>query len=87
MMITKNIQVEDKTLPSGGSADVRRGRYMGRLVAVRTMRVTEGDSLVRIKKVNISDIFSAPGMLSQPLCSSDSVRKLSSGARYLIQTS
>ena len=59
MMITGKIEVEDKILPSGGFADVRCGRYMGHLVAVKTLKVVEHDDFMKIRKVSITDTFSA----------------------------
>ena len=58
MMITGEIEVSDDILASGGFADVRRGTYDGHLVAVKTMRVTEQDDLLKIRKVRADDIFS-----------------------------
>jgi serine/threonine protein kinase len=59
MVITEKIEVEDMILASGGFADVRRGRYVGHLVAVKTLRVAEQDDFLKIRKVNINDIFLA----------------------------
>jgi serine/threonine protein kinase len=56
MIITERIEASDKILASGGFADVRSGRYMGRLVAVKTLRVTEQDDLLRIRKVSTNDV-------------------------------
>jgi len=56
MMITERIEVEDKILASGGFADIRCGRHMGHLVAVKTVRVSEQDDSLKIRKVGISDI-------------------------------
>ena len=58
-MIAEEIEVSDKVLASGGFADVRTGTYMGHLVAIKTLRVAEQDSLLKIRKVGINDIFSA----------------------------
>ena len=52
-MITDKIEVSNEILASGGFADVRKGTYLGALVAVKTMRVGEGDDLMRIRKVSI----------------------------------
>jgi len=57
-MITEKIEVEDQILASGGFSDVRRGRYMGRLVAVKTFRVWIGDDFQKIRKVSNNHIFS-----------------------------
>ena len=58
MMITENIEIEGENLVSGGFADVRTGRYMGHLVAVKTMRVAELDDVLKIRKVSVSSFFS-----------------------------
>jgi hypothetical protein len=52
VIITENIEVSDKILASGGFADVRCGRYMGHLVAVKTLRVAVRDDLLRIREVS-----------------------------------
>ena len=57
MMITEKIEVEDQILANGGFADVRIGRYMGHLVAVKTMRVAEQDDTLKIRKVSLSGFF------------------------------
>ena len=54
MMVTEKIEVEEEILASGGFADVRRGRYLGRLVAVKTLRVAAQDDLPKIRKVSIN---------------------------------
>ena len=59
LMITENIDVGGGILASGGFADVRCGTYLGHRVAVKTLRVTEKDDMVKIRKVSISAIFSA----------------------------
>jgi serine/threonine protein kinase len=59
VILTERVEASDKILTSGGFADVRSGRYMGRLVAVKTLRVTEQDDLLRIRKVSTNDIHSA----------------------------
>ena len=59
MIITEKIAVEDEVLASGGFADVRRGSYMGHLVAVKTLRFAEQDDLLKIRKVSVDVIFSA----------------------------
>lgn len=60
MIIADKIEVDDKILASGGFADVRRGKYMGQLVAVKTIRidVTTLDDPRKIRKVSISRKFS-----------------------------
>ena len=59
MIITEEIAVSDNVLGTGGFADVRTGTYEGRLVAVKTMRIGEQDSFLKIRKVSIDDIFPA----------------------------
>ena len=58
MIITEKIEVSADIFASGGFADVRRGTYNGHLVAVKTMRVTEQDDPLKIRKVRANDIFS-----------------------------
>ncbi|KAF9647778.1 kinase-like protein [Thelephora ganbajun] len=48
--ITENIEVTEEIRASGGFADTRAGRYMGSLVAVRTMRVTMQDDVLKMRK-------------------------------------
>ena len=62
MVITEEIKVVDKVLASGGFADIRTGTYMGHPVAVKTMRVTEQDGFLKIRKVNTNNLFSAVGI-------------------------
>jgi serine/threonine protein kinase len=57
MIITEKIEVSDGILASGGFADVRCGKYMGCLVAVKTMRVPEHGDFLKVRKVSIDDIF------------------------------
>jgi serine/threonine protein kinase len=72
MIITDKIEASDEilasggfadirstTLASGGFADVRCGRYMGRLVALKTLKVPEQGDLLKIRKVSINNIFPA----------------------------
>jgi hypothetical protein len=59
MVITKEVQVEDIPLASGGFTDLRHGIYMGHLVAVKTLRVEEQHAFLKTKKVNITGIVSA----------------------------
>ena len=67
MIIADKIEVEDVILASGGFSDVRRGKYRGHIVAVRTLRVTvlQGNVL-NLRKVNANDIFSVT-VLTAPL--------------------
>jgi len=89
MVITDKIEVDNKILASGGFADVRRGTYMGRLVAVKTIRIdlTTLDDPRKIRKVSTSQSFSTTRMQSQPLPSSNFARKSFSGAPYPTRTS
>ena len=64
MTITEKIEVEDEILATGGFADVRCGRYMGYLVAVKTLRVKDQDDLLKIRMVSISDTFSTWEVIS-----------------------
>ena len=59
VMITENIEVSDNILASGGFADVRIGKYMGHLVAVKTMRVAPLDDVSKIRKVRTHIFLSA----------------------------
>ena len=59
MMITEEIEVSEKILASGGFADVRTGKYMGHLVAVKSMKVAELDDLSKLRKVRIRVFLSA----------------------------
>ena len=56
-MVTENIEVSDQILASGGFADIRTGKYMGRLVAVKTLRVPLQNDFLEVRKVIISDIL------------------------------
>jgi len=58
MVITEKIEIEDKILANGGFADIRLGRYMGHLVAVKKLRVAETDDFKKIRNVSINDIVS-----------------------------
>ena len=58
MVITDRIDVDGIILASGGFADVRCGRYLGHRVAVKTLRVTEMDNVVKFRKVSIGAIAS-----------------------------
>ena len=84
MMITEEIKVSDKILASGGFADVRTGTYTGHLVAVKNLRVRDGDDFLKMRKVSANDIFSAAWNVVLTILPSDFVKKLSSGIRYPI---
>ena len=73
MIITKKIEVSDEILASGGFADIRRGTYMGHLVAVKTMRVAPIDDFLKIRKASINNVFfpardAASTILLQQFC-------------------
>ena len=51
MRISGGIEISDELLASTGLADLRSGRYRGRTVAIKTLRVTARDDFVRIRKV------------------------------------
>ena len=57
MIITERIEVSDEVFASGGFADIRRGTYMGHLVAVKTLRVAKQDDCLEIRKVSANDIL------------------------------
>jgi len=57
MMVIGKIEVGDRILASGGFADVRIGKYMGRLVAVKTMRLAENDDPLKIRKVRVGNFL------------------------------
>ena len=59
MMIKEKLEVSGEVLASGGFADIRREMYMGQPVAVKTMRVTQEDDFLKIRKVRINDILPA----------------------------
>ena len=53
IVITDKIEVSDNIAASGGFADVRTGKYLGALVAVKTTRIAEQDDFMRLRKVSI----------------------------------
>ena len=59
MMITEEIEVSEQIFASSGFADVRTGKYMGHLVAVKTMRVAPQDDVSKLRKVRIRVFLSA----------------------------
>jgi len=54
MDLTEKIDVSDEVLASSEFADTRSGTYMGRRVAVKTIRVTAQDDFLKIRKVSIN---------------------------------
>lgn len=54
MIITETIEISDEIFASSGFADVRPGKYLGYLVAVKTMRVAAQDDLPKIRKVRVN---------------------------------
>ena len=57
VIIPEKIEVSNKILASGGFADVRCGRYMGHLVAVKTLRVAELDDFQKLREVRFNNVF------------------------------
>jgi len=53
MVISGDVEVSDTLFASSGFADVRSGTYMGRRVAVKTVRVAAKDDFLKIRKVSI----------------------------------
>ena len=49
--MTDKVEVSDKFLASGGFADVKPGVYKNRPVAVRTLRVSSGSDMNKIRNV------------------------------------
>jgi hypothetical protein len=54
MIISDEIEIEDKVLANGGFADVRIGRHKGQCVAVKTLRTAAIDDLRKIRKVSLN---------------------------------
>ena len=52
MVITDKFEVRTEILDSGGFSNVRSGTYMGHVVAVKSLKVSELDDFQRIKKVS-----------------------------------
>lgn len=46
---SEKVETSDKVLASGGFADVKRGRSMGRFVAVKTVGVAAQDDFMKIR--------------------------------------
>ena len=61
-ILTGKVQVEDRLIASGGFATLRHGRYMGKLVAVKTMRVSAQGNLSKMRGVSIG--IGHPGPVS-----------------------
>ena len=59
MVITDKIDysVSDQPHTSGGFADIKPGRYNGRAVAVKVLRVAEKDDFEKIRKVSAGNVF------------------------------
>ena len=83
LRLTGKVQVEDKIIASGGFANLRHGRYMGNLVAVKTMRVAAQGDLSRMRRVSID--VGHPGPVSC-ICPRNFVVKPPAGRKYPIQT-
>ena len=86
MIITDKVDTEEEILASGGFADVRLGRYMGHLVAVKSLRVAEQDDLLKIKKVSTSLVIITGRLMSLIFCCSNFVERSFTGTRCLIRT-
>jgi len=59
MVITDDIDYSASSQPhtSGGFADIRQGKYRGRTVAVKTLRVGTSDNFEKIRKVSGMVVF------------------------------
>ena len=53
-MVPGEIRGSGQILMLGGFADIRTGKYMGRLVAVKTLRVPLQNDFSQIRKVGIN---------------------------------
>ena len=87
MMIAGNIEVGKDVLASGGYADIRRGTYLGHLVAVRALKIHLTDDHQKIRKVSTNNTASIVCMWTEWFRSSNFVNKSSFGARYPTHTS
>ena len=54
-----DISCSSQICASGGSADIRQGRWNGCIVAVKTLRLSQADSPEQIRKVSKESIFSS----------------------------
>jgi ferredoxin-fold anticodon binding domain-containing protein len=54
MILSDEIEIEDKVLANGGFADVRIGKHKGQYVAVKTLRIAATDDLRKIRKVSLN---------------------------------
>jgi len=52
MVITDKIDFSNQPHTSGGFADIKQGQYKGFNVAVKTLRVGEGDNFDKIRRVS-----------------------------------
>jgi hypothetical protein len=57
MVITDRIDVEKEILASAGYSDVRCGTYLGERVAVKTLKVTMQDDVLKFRKVSIGAVL------------------------------
>lgn len=55
LTLAESLEVSGQVLVAGGFADIRTGEYMGRSVAVKTLRVPLQDDFSKIRKVSIGD--------------------------------
>ena len=58
MIMANKIEVMDVILASGGFSDVRCGKYMDNIVAMKTLRVTVQDNILNLRKVSTNDLLS-----------------------------
>lgn len=58
MMIVDEIEVGQEILASGGYADIRSGTHLGRLVALKALRVAALDDHQKLRKVSTDNAIS-----------------------------
>ena len=78
MIVAGDIEIGNDLLASGGFADVRLGKYMERLVAVKTLRVMGQEDLHKIRKVNFTNTMDSL-YVTEMFCSSNFAKKPFSG--------
>ena len=71
---------------SGGFADIRQGHYKGTTVAVKKLKLGEGDNFDKVRRVSGEKVF-AVGCNDAEVAPSNFVRRLSFGTRYPTRTS
>ena len=62
-LLSAKLDLSGMSCASGGFADVRMGVFRGKNVAVKTVRVLEGDDKLKIRKVGKQVTLSHPGSL------------------------